>query len=370
MRVLQVLPRLDSGGVERGTVEFAAELVKRGHESLVMSAGGLMVPTLEQAGSTHIEFPVHRKSLTSLLHVRRLRQKILALKPDIVHVRSRVPAWMVWLALKKLPPSQRPGLVSTFHGLYSVNFYSAIMGCGDQVIAISDCVKDYVLKNYPRVDAGKLTVIHRGIDPQQFNPQAPVNSQWQQAFFDEHPPLAEKPIILMPGRLTRWKGQEDFIAIMARLIESGVDCQGVIVGGPSPGKEAFEQALKQQVADKNLASAITFLGHRSDIHHIYRLASVVCNLSRHAEPFGRTVIEALGLGVPVVSWDYGGPAESLRECLPGGLVPLNDYPAMEQVIANFLQNKPAFTLPRQFTLPAQADATLGVYETLLRQRNK
>jgi len=126
VKVLQVLPQLDSGGVERGTVEFAAELVRRGHESLVMSAGGAQVKQLQAQGTTHITFPVHKKSLTSLRHIRRLRQQILDLDVDIIHVRSRIPAWMVWLALKKIPSAKKPGWFSTFHGLYSVSVYTEL----------------------------------------------------------------------------------------------------------------------------------------------------------------------------------------------------------------------------------------------------
>ena len=127
MKVLQVLPNLNSGGVERGTVEFARELVKQGHESFVMSNGGRLVAQLESEGSGHIHQPVHRKSLWTLRLVRPVRKLLQELKPDIIHVRSRAPAWIIWLAWRKLPVATRPRLVSTFHGLYSVNFYSAVM---------------------------------------------------------------------------------------------------------------------------------------------------------------------------------------------------------------------------------------------------
>lgn len=365
MKVLQILPALNSGGVERGTVDFARELVKDGHESLVMSSGGAMVEQLEAQGSSHISFPVHQKSLKSLLLVRSLRRLLQQLEVDVIHVRSRVPAWMVWLAIKKLPTEQRPALVSTFHGLYSVNAYSAVMGRGDQVIAISQCVYDYIIENYPKVDRNKITIIHRGVDTKQFNPQIEVDAEWQREFNKQNPQLANKTLLLMPGRLSRWKGQIQFIELIEQLVESNTDCHGVIVGGPTPGKEAYLQELQDEVKRRNLAQHISFLGHRSDIANIYRQSAMVFNLSQHAEPFGRTVIEALAMGVPVVSYDYGGPAESLRACFPEGLVPLGDQSELINTVKSLLSHKPQITLAESFTLNNQAKATLDVYHQAL-----
>jgi glycosyltransferase involved in cell wall biosynthesis len=368
MKVLQILPELNSGGVERGTVDFAHELVKAGHQSLVMSAGGSMVEQLTAQGSTHITFAVHQKSLKSLLLVRRLRRLLAELKVDVIHVRSRVPAWMTWLAIKKLPASQRPALVSTFHGLYSTNFYSAVMGRGDQVIAISQCVYDYIVANYPQVNRDNITIIHRGVDTRQFNPQVQPDAEWQQQLLQQHPQLQGKPLLLMPGRLSRWKGQLQFIELIDQLVQSNTACHGVIVGGPTPGKEAYLQELKDEVTRRKLGEHISFLGHRNDIASIYKLSAMVFNLSQHAEPFGRTVIEALAMGVPVVSYDYGGPAESLRACFPEGLVPLGDSEALNSTVKKLLHSQPPIKLAENFTLQAQAQATLAVYQRALASR--
>lgn len=370
MKVLQILPALNSGGVERGTVDFAGELVKRGHQSLVMSSGGSMVEMLQAAGSTHVEFPVHRKSLFSLLRVRALRKLLLELDVDVIHVRSRVPAWMTWLALKKLPAEQRPALVSTFHGLYSVSPYSAIMGCGDQVIAISQCVHSYILDSYPKIDPAKITIIHRGVNTAEFRPGLEAPAHWQQQLFSEHPQLQGKPLILMPGRLSRWKGQLQFIELIEDLTRAGTKCHGVIVGGPTPGKDDYLQELQDSVQAKGLAEHITFLGHRRDIANIYTVSALVCNLSQHAEPFGRTVIEALALGVPVVSYDYGGPAESLRACFPEGLVPLGDRQALSSKVQSLLLRRAEIHLAEQFTLDYQASATLQVYSKALQDNRR
>lgn len=368
MRVLQVLPELNSGGVERGTVDFARELVARGHQSLVMSNGGRIVPQLEAEGSRHITWPVHKKSLLSLRHVRPLRRALLQWAPDIVHVRSRLPAWLVWLAAKKMPASRRPALVSTFHGLYSVNRYSEIMGCGDAVIAISDCVADYIRGHYPRIDPGKITVIHRGVDSAHFNPRTEVPAPWREDFFQRFPRCRDKPLLTLAGRLSRWKGQLDFIALIEQLLNRGIDCHGLIVGDITPGKDAYREELRRTVIDRGLEQSITFTGHESRMENIYRLSSIVYNLSQRPEPFGRTVIEALAMGVPVIAYNYGGPAESLRDCLPEGLVSRGDITALVQATADFIADKPSFSLPEEFTLPVQTEKTLTVYRQLLEAR--
>ncbi|MFV0277827.1 MAG: glycosyltransferase family 4 protein [Parahaliea sp.] len=377
MKVLQVLPCLNSGGVERGTLDFARSLVAGGHQSLVMSSGGRLQAQLEQEGSRHVRFAVHAKSPLSLLRVPALRRLLLALAPDVIHVRSRVPAWMVWLALKPLPARQRPLLVSTFHGLYSVSLYSAIMGCGDRVIAISECVRDYILRHYPQVDPARIQVIPRGADTSQFcGPGSPdwdasAHQQWRTRFDRELPATVGRPLLLMPGRLSPWKGQHEFIDLIADLQRAGIDCSGLIVGEPTPGKERYLHELRERAAAEGLAERLYFPGHRDDMDHLYIRSNLVFNLSRKAEPFGRTVIEALAVGTPVVSWDEGGPAESLREAFPQGLVAQGDRTALAQRVGELLAAPPpAPQLPPQFTLQAQAEATLAVYREGLAAREQ
>ncbi|MCG8671664.1 MAG: glycosyltransferase, partial [Pseudomonadales bacterium] len=285
LKIIQILPALNAGGVERGTVEFARELVKKGHTSIVISNGGQLAKQLEAEGSQHIELPVHRKSLRSLLWVGKLRKTIEELAPDIVHVRSRIPAWMTYLALRKSPKAQRPGVVSTFHGLYSINAYSAIMGKADRVIAISDCVQDYITNNYA-VDPAIITRIFRGLDPSAFNANA-CTQEWLNSFYEQYPHLNGKSVILMPGRLTRWKGQEAFIQMMSHLIKQSPDCHGVIVGEAESNKQHYLDELKDLQKQLNLQEHLTFTGHRSDIHALYGLAKVTCHMSNKPEPFGR-----------------------------------------------------------------------------------
>lgn len=364
--VAQVLPALNAGGVERGTVEFARELVRRGHRAVVISSGGRQLEALQRAGAEHIEMPVHRKSLRSLFLVPEMRRLLADLQPDIVHVRSRMPAWIVWLAWRGMTPGLRPGLVSTFHGLYSVNAYSAVMGRAEEVIAISECVERYIRANY-RVDPARITLIHRGLDPAAFR-AGRVDSGWREALFRDFPAMRDRKIVLMPGRLTRWKGQEDFLKMMAQLVELRPDCHGVVIGGAEADKRHYQEELLALRAALGLTQQVSFVGHRGDIAAFYELAAVTCHMSNKAEPFGRTVPESLALGTPVVAYARGGASESLNAAFPRGLVEADNIPAFAQRVAELLGGAQAIELPREFYLASQVDRTLAVYRRLLARR--
>ena len=367
MKILQALPALYSGGVERGTVEFAAELVKRGHQSFVVSNGGPMAEQVRGQGSTHIHMPIHRKTPASFGQVLPMRKLLQELKPDIVHVRSRMPAWIIHLALKTLPRNEHPAIVSTFHGMYSVNPYSAIMARADQVIAVSNCVRDYVQKNFP-VPENKLTVIQRGVDIDAFRNRA-INDQWLDILLSRFPQLAGKKIIMMPGRISRWKGQLHFMEAMARIVRQRPDCHGIIVGGAEPGKERFLQELEKERSRLGLTDKVTFLGQRNDMTNLYLLADVVCHMSTKPEPFGRTVTEALASGTPVVAYNRGGAAETLQACFREGLVTPDDTGAFASAVLGLLDKpRPEIELPERFLLRAQTEATLAIYQKLMAAR--
>lgn len=364
MRILQALPALYSGGVERGTVEFAADLVRHGHDSFVVSSGGPLADRLKEQGSTHIQMPVHRKSPASFGQVRPMRNLIRELQPDIIHVRSRMPAWIVRLAWKGLPAHQRPAIVSTFHGMYSVNPYSAIMAKSDHVIAVSNCVRNYVIQNF-QVPDQKLTVIQRGVDVGYFQ-QKELSDAWQRALFVQFPHLENKRILMMPGRISRWKGQLQFLEAMKEITREQPDCHGIIVGGAEPGKERFLGELEQHRAKLGLTDKVTFLGQRNDMAELYLFADLVCHMSTKPEPFGRTVTEALSSGTPVVAFNRGGAAETLQACFRDGLVTPDDTQEFAQVALKLLSNNTSnIEIPFRFRLQAQTESTLEVYRKVL-----
>ncbi len=375
MKILQALPALHSGGVERGTVEFARQLTRLGHDSYVVSSGGPLADILVQEGSTHVTMPIHRKSLSSFGQILPMVRLLKELQPDIVHVRSRMPAWIIQLALKALKPHQRPAIITSFHGMYSAGPYSAVMAKADHSIAVSNCVKDYVIDNFA-VPAQKITVIQRGVDVDYFRKRAPAE-QWSQDFLLSYPHLSNKRILMMPGRITRWKGQLQFLEVMAELVHNvSIDADerpyhGIIVGGAEPGKAHFLEELIQRRDQLGLQQHVSFLGQRSDMAELYQLADLVCHLSTKPEPFGRTVTEALASGTPVAAFDRGGAAETLQACFREGLVMPDDVSAFAQTARQLLLlNNHEIIIPHRFQLQAQTDTTLGVYENVLATRGR
>ena len=368
LSVLQVLPALDSGGVERGTLEIGAALLANGHRSTVLSNGGRLVPELTAAGSRHITLPVHRKSLRSLALLPKLRA-LLSEGFDIVHVRSRMPAWLVYLAWRSLPEAHRPRLVTTVHGLYSVNAYSAVMTRGERVIAISRCVRSYILDNYPSIDPNKITLIHRGVDPEEFPRDYVPSNAWREAFYADHPELVDRPRIALPARITRWKGHATFVELLARLNrDSERPVMGVLIGD-APGKHArFRDELVQQATQLGITDRLVFLGHRSDMRDVLSQCQVTFNLSTHPEPFGRTMIEAMSMGVPVVAWNYGGAAESVAELFPEGLVEPGNLDALEATTRRVLDNPDLQPAENTFLRSRMQAATLAVYDALATER--
>jgi glycosyltransferase involved in cell wall biosynthesis len=366
MKVLQILPELNSGGVERGTLEVVDYLVKNGHEALVVSNGGRQVEALEKLGGRHIAMPVHRKSLSTLFQVKALRALLEKEKPDILHIRSRAPGWVAWLAWRKMDPATRPRLVSTVHGFYSVNFYSAIMTKGERVIAVSESIRKYILKNYPDCPRERIDLIYRGIDPTSFPMAYKPSDDWLEGWKNQNPKLAGKKVFLLAGRITRLKGHVDFFDLLRELKQRGHDVHGLVVGDTHPKKTAYMDELCDLVNEKGLGENVTFTGHRSDIREIMAASDVVCALSQQPESFGRTVLEALAIGKPVLGYDCGGVGELLEEIFPEGRVELGNVPKLVDVGEWMIQNEitPKMASNR-FTLQIMCESTLQLYEQIL-----
>lgn len=367
MKIVQILPELNAGGVERGTLEIASHLVREGHEAIVVSNGGRLVESLEASGAKHVSMPVHRKSLATLWQVKPMRKFLEQTRPDIVHIRSRVPGWVTWLAWRKMDPATRPRLVSTVHGFYSVSPYSAIMTKGERVIAVSESIRSYILENYPKTPASAIRVIPRGIDPSKLDRGFSPAQEWQEKWKAEHPTLAEKKVLLLPGRITRLKGHEDFFKLVASLKAEGISAHGLVAGDTHEKKRAYMDELRGLVQQLGIQEDIDFLGHRSDIREVMWASDLVCALSQQPESFGRTVLEALALGKPVAGYDCGGVGELLAELFPVGRVPLGDGGALLAASREILANCPVpAEVGEPFTLDAMCRATVAVYHELVR----
>ena len=370
LKVLQLLPALDSGGVERGTLEIARALVVAGHESVVLSKGGRLVAQLQAEGSRHIARDLGRKSPTTFLHYRALRRLFEAERFDIVHARSRLPAWVVWLAWRGMPADARPHFVTTVHGMHSVSRYSAIMCAGERVIAVSDTVRDYLRSHYPptrwpHLADERITVIPRGIDPAEFPRDYQPSDEWLARFQTEFPQIGRRKVLTLPGRLTRLKGHHDFITLVARLVAEGVDVIGLVVGGEDPKRPGYAKEIRARVQAEGLAGRILFTGHRSDVREIYSVSDCVLSLSSTPESFGRTVLEPLAMGRPVVGYAHGGVAEILAELFPHGAVGKGDVAAATVRAADVIAGRtPVVEHNSRFLLANMQAQTLKLYRSL------
>lgn len=365
MKVIQVLPDLNGGGVERGTLEIAEALINAGHESVVVSAGGKMVSELEAAGSRHVEWDLGKKSLMTFRYIWAVRQWLADEQPDILHLRSRMPAWVMWLAWRGLPKSSRPHLVTTVHGFYSVSHYSAIMCKGERVIAVSDTVKKYIVDNYPQVKKSKIVRIFRGVDADDFVYGYQSSDDWKKAWYAQFPQSQHKIVLTLPGRLTRLKGHQDFISLIERLVQTGLNVCGLIVGGEDPKRQAYAQALHQEVSEKGLGDTILFTGARSDIRDIYSISSVVFSLSTKPESFGRTVLEALRMGVSTVGYNHGGVGEILTAMFSEGKVELGNANELDVVVQRLISDKLKPAESSCFTKQEMLHRTLAVYNSFI-----
>jgi glycosyltransferase involved in cell wall biosynthesis len=352
---------LNEGGVERGVVELSRELVSRGHESIVISRGGKLAATIEADGGTHISFDVCSKNpLTVPLRMVQLRELLRRVRPDILHARSRVPAWLTVMANWTL----RIPFVTTVHGFNSVSPYSRVMTWGDRVICVSGAIREHILRHYA-VDPGKCVVIPRGVDLQLFDPRA-VDQGFMTEFSDRFG-LAGRFVVSSVGRITQLKDYETFIRAIALLKEEHPHVLGLIVGGVREDKAGYYASLQSLVTSLGLQGEIVFTGSQSKVAEIYALSDLVVSSSKKPESFGRSAAEALAMNVPVVASAHGGVLDIVREGETGCLFPPGDAPALAAAVAR------CRTVPRSglrefvavnFTLQRMVENTLDVYARL------
>ena len=335
LKVIQILPTLNTGGVERGVLDYNNYLVKKGHESYVISNGGRQVKNLIEDGGNHIHLQISNKSIFTLFQAKKLADVINEISPDIVHIRSRVPAWVLQLS-KIFIKNPRPIIFSTFHGLYSTPFYSRIMASFDRVIAISKTVEKYVNENYERYLKKPPRLIYRGSDEKYFSNSFVPSESYKDNFFKQFTNLKNQKIITFPGRLSSWKGQESFIKLMSDLPD---DYSGLIVGPYKSAKPKYLNSLKKLIEDYRLQNKVHFYNAKDDIREIYYLSEVVLNLSSKPEPFGRTILEAAMMGKKIAGWDRGGPGEVLDMCFPQGKVEFNKFNSLVETVKNLSESE-------------------------------
>ncbi len=361
LTVVQLLPALESGGVERSTLEISDALVQAGHRAIVVSAGGRLLPQLLASGAEHVALDIGRKSLSTLRHAPALRRVFAQV--DIVHARSRLPAWMSRWALRGM--TQPPHFVTTMHGLNSPSRYSAVMASGERVICVSNTVREFMVQHYPRVDPRKLVLIGRGIDPAEF-PRAPMHDLPARARTAAlHPQLdGAGPLLLMPGRGTRLKGHVDALRLLYGVRQAGLDARLWLAGARQPGRDAYVEELEREAAGLGISNVVAITAPTAAIADAYASSDLVLQLSRKPEAFGRTVLEALSVGRPVIGWAHGGVGELLRQWQPQGAIATYDEAALLQRAGDLLGHPPPPVGTMPDSLRAMKQATIDLYEHL------
>jgi len=369
--VLQVVPSLVSGGVERGTLDLAAALAAAGWQSYVASAGGPMERELARAGAVHLTLPLASKNpLAIRRNAASLGELIRRHRIDIVHARSRAPAWSAYWAAQ----ATRRRFVTTFHNAYDATGalkrkYNSVMARGDRVIAISHFVAEHVASVYG-VGPERLRTIPRGIDLKIFDPRrvtgervAALAAQWR---------IPDGcAVVMLPGRLTRWKGGLDLVDAIARLGRRDLIC--LMVG--TEQRRGFRRELETAIERAGLGGQFRIVEDCRDMSAAYALCDVVVSASTDPEGFGRVIVEAQAMGRPVVATDHGGARETIVPGVTGWLTPARDGAALAAAIGAALALDPAARdalgrrasahVAANFSRETMCASTIAVYEELL-----
>lgn len=372
LTVLQIVPRMEMGGAERGTLEITEAIVREGGRAIVATAGGKLLPRISKAGGQVIAMNADTKNPLNLWQNARLLARLIAdLQIDILHARSRAPAWSAYWA------AQRTGahFITTYHGVYREDFplkrrYNAVMAKGQPVIAVSEFIRRRIIDCHG-TPPDRIVTIPRGADITVFSEEAVGNEravklaqQW--GLLDD-----PRPVIMLPARLTRWKGGEDLVDAADRLRAMRGDDFLVLLVGEGNGN-GFEQALRKRIARLGIGDIVHFMGGCSDMAAAYKLASVVVSPSIEPEAFGRTVIEAQSMSRPVVASDHGGARETVEHGTSGWLYPPGDIARLTVELNKALNLDPSERahmgmaaragIHARYTVAAMQRATLDVYE--------
>ena len=365
--ILQVLPSLISGGVERGTLEIAEAVIAAGGKALVASAGGPLVAPLEALGARHVTLPLRTKNpLAIWRNAAALAALARAEGVRIIHARSRAPAWSALLAARR----SGAAFVTTYHGTYNEGFpgkrlYNSVMARGDRVIAISAHIEAHLRARHG-TEPSRIRLIPRGVDPRRFDP-ALVPPAAVAALRQGWAVPDGAAVVLLPARLTRWKGQ-------ATLVEALPALPGAIAVLTGEGAAAFRTELYTRAVALGVADRLRFAGHVADMAAAMRAADVVVHASTDAEAFGRTVIEAQAMGRMVVAADLGGPRETVEEGVTGWRTPPGDAAALARALAAALalpaearaamEGRARAAVLARYSIAAMQAATLDVYREL------
>jgi glycosyltransferase involved in cell wall biosynthesis len=364
MHVLQILPDLNAGGVEGTTVEMVEALVAAGHGAHVLSAGGRLVTEVERLGGVHHRANIGSKNILSVpWRIAGIRRLIAEHDIDVVHARSRAPAWPAMFAAR----AEKVPFVTTYHGTYNARsglkrFYNSVMARGDLVIANSNFTRDHLMAQHGTA-AETITVIPRGVDMARFDPAA-VTADEIGAKRKSWGVQAGETVLVLPGRLTRWKGQTVAIRALAELPQS----YRLILVGDAQGRTDYVAELAALGKSLDVGARVHLAGHATDMPVVLAAADIVLTPSTDPEAFGRTAAEAQAMNRPIVAADHGGAVEVVVAGETGFRTPPGDAKALAVAILKVGQLSGVATardrIARDYSKSALQAAVLRVYETL------
>lgn len=381
--ILQIIPELDTGGAELSTIEICDAIVRAGGRAIVLSEGGRLTPRITASGGEFIPFPAATKNpLKILWNAHRLGRLLTEEGVDLVHARSRAPAWCALIAARR---AGKP-FVTTYHGAYREsgrikNIYNSVMARGDIVIANSRYTRDLIHARYG-TSPSRLRIIYRGVDGRTFDP-ASIDAARVAALRAAWGLAPETRIILQAARLTNWKGQSVVIAAAKQLRQEGKLGDAIVVmAGDAQGREGYRERLETEIASADLKGQVRLVGHVDDIPAAFRTAHVAVVASTGPEAFGRAATEAQVMGCPVISTNIGAPPETVLATphVPaarrtGWLVPPDDAPSLASALSEALSltaddhralgDRARSHVLTSFSLDAMRRETLAVYDEVL-----
>ena len=381
LTILQVVPELATGGAERTTIEVAQAIVQAGGRALVWSAGGRLLPELLAVGARHFEGYAASKNPWDVLvaNPARLSEILVREKVDLIHARSRAPAWSALIAARR----RNIAFVTTYHGIYAATsalkrWYNSVMVRSDAIIANSNYTKAHIMEQHG-IEPDKVTVIYRGVDSAAFDPAAVTSAR--SAIMARKWKLDiphRRPRVILPARLTEWKGQRIFIAALARLKNQGVDFEAILVGD-SQGRDAYAHTLRTLISDAGLSHQVFLVGHCNDMPAAFSLCDIAVTPSIQPEAFGRTAAEAQAMGLPVIASDLGGARETVDPNVTGYLSAAGDVGALADYLGTLIQMPRAQRLAMGaagyarvralFTTQSLQSQTLALYQRVMAARH-
>lgn len=366
LRVLQILPALNAGGVERTTVDIVEALIMEGHKAHVLSAGGRLEKEIKELGGRlHTNNIGSKNILTIISRILVIKKLIRDCDINIVHARSRAPAWPAYFASKLT----RTPFVTTYHGIYNAKswpktIYNSVMARSDAIIANSNFTRDHIIRTH-RINSDDITVIHRGVDMALFDPKI-IDTEKVTSQRLEWGTLTDKFIIL-PGRLTRWKGQLDALEAIAKLPKN---YKLILVGDPQ-GRQNYVDEIKHKIKELQLENRVIITGHRTDMPFVLSCADAVLSASNEPEAFGRVAAEAQAMGKPVIATAIGGALETVEHGSTGFLVPVGDSDKMAEAIkqavlwTDYDSHYAWSRIHQEFSRKSLQTKTLNVYQALI-----